>query len=698
MAISFTGGKGRSTYGSSLPSPGTVNVTIPTGTLIGDFLVYTFEISPDWDVTITSPGWTVSSDPHILTKIATAASGADTFTLTWAGGGLITYVVNTIAIQNAAALKVIIKSGQAYSNPPLPTFNIADIKAGDFLVYSLMLCSATSYSYSAAIANSYTLYGDTVVSSNWVRGVVGYYTAVSDGDTGTIPVANASINHSKVNYGFIAISIQAANVTAVPAVSTSDFAIPVTGIGYSTYSVPAISTSDNALASLTAANTITPPSAISTGSVGNIADSVAWTVDVIPASSTSDGAPVSLYWNGLAVVAAIATAVIKPPVVPLPVTPSNPIYTQAQYRAKFFEPTTIITRRIEILNADGVTLWDDQHGNPKRLISGSVSVDYTRDERRSIDLVLSNFDNALIHQPGGFWYDKIIRIWRGIKFYDITGLHDYEVSLGEFMIDRVQEGNTPKQVTITARDYTKKCLLSRFTQATSFASGTAIETVINILAANAGISKRLVPVTGKALGKDYMYERGVSRWEAMKDIASAFGYELFFDGSGYLVMRNYLDPTLSPVSHTFQTGKVVGNLVSWEKSADDTRIYNHIAVTGGDPNSTPVFAEAVNTNPSSPTRVALIGDRLYEFVSSFITTVQQAQDVADKFLKIHALEEYEISINTIVAPWLEAGEIAQFIDPDAPVTDPTRFLMTAYTIPLGLEPMSATGRRVTIVG
>lgn len=275
----------------------------------------------------------------------------------------------------------------------------------------------------------------------------------------------------------------------------------------------------------------------------------------------------------------------------------------------------------------------------------------------------------------------------------------WEIQLGEFLIDRITEDHFPYDVKVSGRDYTKKCIRSKYVITTAYASGTAIETAIKSIAQGAGITKFLLPVTGSALGKDYFFERGVTRWEAMNQIAGAFGYELFFDAQGYLVMREYLDPLTAPLGYTLLTG-VFSNLVTYQKSLNDSRIYNHILVTGesSDGEVNPVWAEALNTEPSSPTRISEIGDRLYEYSSSFITTEAQAQDVADKFLRLHALEEFDLNFSSIALPWLDVGEIVQFLDPRPSAGQPDRFLLSSLTIPLGLGPMSGNAKRVTYVG
>jgi len=275
----------------------------------------------------------------------------------------------------------------------------------------------------------------------------------------------------------------------------------------------------------------------------------------------------------------------------------------------------------------------------------------------------------------------------------------WETQIGEFMIDRITEPNFPNIIKVSGRDYTKKMLLSKFTAATGFNEGQSVDAVINTLASNAGIDaqKRLIPVTGKFLGRDFIFDAGTSRWEACKQIADAYGYELFFDAYGNLVMREYIDPTFGPLSYTFTTGSL-GNMVSYEKTVNDSRLYNHILVTGEASDILSVSAESRNDNPSSPTNITLIGDRLYTYSSSFITTTQQAQDVADSFLAIHALQEYELNLSALMLPWLEVGEIVAFEDPKASAIQPDRFLLSTLTYPLALGAMSAVGKRVTIVG
>lgn len=278
----------------------------------------------------------------------------------------------------------------------------------------------------------------------------------------------------------------------------------------------------------------------------------------------------------------------------------------------------------------------------------------------------------------------------------IRAISEWETQVGEFMIDRISEGHFPRHYKITGRDYSKKCMLSKFRYATQFATGQALETIIGSIAGAAGITKRLLPATGITVNKKFYFDRGVTRWDAMDEIAKAYEHEIFFDAQGYLVLRPMRDPATEDPLYTFATGNPDGVIVSFNKSTSDTRIYNVISVTGesSDQAIPPVHASAENNDPDSPTSVPNLGERVYEFVSSFIQTEQQAQDVADSFLKVHALEEYDASFETLMLPWLEVGDILRFVDPNPAPQDPDRLLLTTLTIPFELGPMSSSGKRV----
>lgn len=353
----------------------------------------------------------------------------------------------------------------------------------------------------------------------------------------------------------------------------------------------------------------------------------------------------------------------------------------------FFGSAGQLYRRVDIHNADG-TLWYSD----APVVEGSVSVSYDRAERRTFDLTLDNEDFIFRSDPAGFWYDKIIKIYRGAQVGNDTQYYQ----LGEFLIDTISSPNFPALTKIAGRDYAKMLMQTKFSEATGFVVGQSLDAIVRAIALNGGVTKVNVPTTGKSLTSDIFFDGGSPRWDAIAKLANDYGYELFFDAMGVLIMRPFVDPTTAPISYTFATGSS-GNLGSYELKTNDTRIFNHVVVKGSGNSSLPVYGYAENTEPSSPTRIARIGRRTMVYDSKFISDSNSATALAVALLKIYALESYEISVGSLTAPWMEVGTAIRFNDPNPAPAAPDRFLLTDITIPLAPGLMTGTAKRITIV-
>lgn len=365
----------------------------------------------------------------------------------------------------------------------------------------------------------------------------------------------------------------------------------------------------------------------------------------------------------------------------------------------------VVKRRVEIYESDAVTpfnipFWDG------RLIDGSITVDGTRDERRMCEFQLDNADFELGLDPyGGFWYDKILKAFWGIEYNNPRGSQTFwEMQVGEFMIDRIDEDYFPNTCKVTGRDYAKKCLITSIGNAIQFSNQTPVETIIGALGANAGIKKFRLPYTGLTFQDDIVFDAGTARWQIMKKLGDSVGFEVYITADGYLTMRAYQDPVLSPLSWTFQPGPTEdGSLVTYSRSSDDALVKNHVTVIGATVTddlglSTTAFGEARNDDPSSPTNIDRIGDRVDPFKSDYITDSGQAQAVAEMRLRVSSLEEFNISFSSMILPWVDGNDIVDIINPKETLYIPARFLLSNYTLPFGLGAMTGTGKRVTIVG
>lgn len=357
-------------------------------------------------------------------------------------------------------------------------------------------------------------------------------------------------------------------------------------------------------------------------------------------------------------------------------------------------PVTKVTRRVAFFESDGATPWQPGGEDPFLIEGGKVSLDHARDERRIFDCVIDNTDGRFKTGPGGLWYDKVVKIYRGVE----TATESWERQLGEFLIDNLNEPHHPGVVALDGRDFSKKLVGAEFAGATLFPENHPIEEVVRDIAVSGGvdISRMNLPLTGKSLGRDYLFDAGMKRWEAIKEVSTSYGYEVFFDNIGQLTMRAHADPYLDTPEYIFKTG-IDGNLAEYNKKSTDARLRNHIVVTGENADQIPVYAEAENTDAGSPTNTTRLGKRTYRYQSAFIETVTQAQNVADDFLKVMALEQFDIDLTAIVVPYIDVGVTVEFQDPDPLAGDPTKYLLGTVDIPLALEGMAATAGRVISV-
>ncbi|HEV7949928.1 MAG TPA: hypothetical protein VGP24_09195, partial [Glaciihabitans sp.] len=131
---------------------------------------------------------------------------------------------------------------------------------------------------------------------------------------------------------------------------------------------------------------------------------------------------------------------------------------------------------------------------------------------------------------------------------------NWEIQLGEFCIDTIAEDNFPPHVKITARDYTKLCIESKLSKATTFSKGQRVEDMIRAVAANCGISRMIVPRMSATLEADVTFDRETERWKIISDLAATVAHEAFFDNMGFLVVRPIADPSLTPITWTFGVG------------------------------------------------------------------------------------------------------------------------------------------------
>lgn len=277
----------------------------------------------------------------------------------------------------------------------------------------------------------------------------------------------------------------------------------------------------------------------------------------------------------------------------------------------------------------------------------------------------------------------------------------WDTQIGEFVFEDIDtDSEDPTLMRVTCKDYTARCQHAKLPTATTYTAGTSFDGFIRAQASNSMCFKQSVPPTGKTLPKDITYEADTERWKIMKETSTALGYEIFFNAQGYLVLRPFQDPLLTPATLRLSEGDD-GNLVQKSSKASGIRIRNWIVARGESSDATvlPVWAEAKNDQVGHPARISKLGPRFDSFTSPLLTTTAQCQETANNLLRVAGLEEFTMSFSAILFPWLECGEIIE-LEPDSnddSIAEPERYLLSTLSFPLDMSPMSGSGKRVTII-
>jgi hypothetical protein len=126
-----------------------------------------------------------------------------------------------------------------------------------------------------------------------------------------------------------------------------------------------------------------------------------------------------------------------------------------------------------------------------------------------------------------------------------------------------------------------------------------------------------------ALSRSIVVEE--SRYDALREIATALGKVMHFDGEGRLVIRSAPSPT-GPPRWSVRAGQG-GVLVNAARSLSREGVYNGVVVRGeGGDTTAPVLAVVVDGDPRSPTRWGGAFGKVPRFWSSPLITDAEAAE------------------------------------------------------------------------
>lgn len=367
--------------------------------------------------------------------------------------------------------------------------------------------------------------------------------------------------------------------------------------------------------------------------------------------------------------------------------------------------TTRILRRVDLYEVDGATLVLEDVD----VVDGSITVSHGAGPRRTCTFTLNGDDGALLPDPAGLWFGKVLKAWRGVILEQRDG-EEYWEQVGEFDIEPLDTDHFPADlVKLAGADYMARLARAHFSTVTTFGVGQTVESVVEQIATYGGLTKFRLETTGRYLGAEWQVETTTNLADAIQKVTRDHGCEAIVERDGYLAVRVVPEPAVAPTAFEFTIGPA-GSIAGMSVSKSGARLYNHVVVRGesSDPAFPAVWAEAENTEPSSPTRIydpdhpelGGIPRTTFTYVSPMITTEEQAQTVADALLVQRAILDVKATIAALVVPWLDAGTVVAVEDPNPAPSDPpiARWQLEQFTIPWTLGATDYQGSRAVRVG
>jgi len=378
------------------------------------------------------------------------------------------------------------------------------------------------------------------------------------------------------------------------------------------------------------------------------------------------------------------------------------------FRAAIQSPVHTMTVKAQVLDTNfnvvkGGTFYDTGRTGEIQnyIVDGAVDADASRGTRRVLNLSLMNPNAEFTPNSnwGGLFYvDRLIRVWRGVLH--ASGEEEL-IPLGTFLIDSadvIAERNM-SMVVLTGSDLWKKVNKAKFATATKWASGTPVQTVVKEMAELAGVTQFVIDdlshrtTQTKTLQADLNYERGEVIGDELLSLGTAWGLDIYFDPLGRMVSEEHrLDRA---AVWTYAPGDD-SSLLTVKAAYKDELLYNHVLVAGTADEENPVFAEAKDSDPSSPTSVDKIGKRTYMYESSYIATVAQAQTTANKLLAENVKMSEDIELQTVCNPAYECSDVLLIREGEFTKIDRS-LRIGSFTVPLSSSRQTIRLHRMVIL-
>lgn len=323
------------------------------------------------------------------------------------------------------------------------------------------------------------------------------------------------------------------------------------------------------------------------------------------------------------------------------------------------------------------------------VIDGSIQLSSGSGARRSCNITFDNHSGIYTPDPDGlFWINSRIKVLTGYKVNN----EDFLFSRGIFLMGEpsVNSNFSEQIVDLQLYDLFSNLdgtlggtLLNTYT----IPQGTDLETAVRLVFQEAGESR---PVIFQALDPSVQtsytltLESGNTYADILNRLSEMVSYVVYYDSNGF----PRFEAPINDISNIVNVGSVFDftideNLyLGAKRRLEFSKVRNTVKVYGMNVNGTIYQATSQDTNPSSSTRVALIGEKTMVITDDLIPSNTLCQTRADYELQksIQILES--IDVECVPVDLVEAGtSVITISDSNMGVTN-QRYIVNSVNFPL----------------
>lgn len=166
------------------------------------------------------------------------------------------------------------------------------------------------------------------------------------------------------------------------------------------------------------------------------------------------------------------------------------------------------------------------------------------------------------------------------------------------------------------------------------------------------------------------------------ELANIYACDIYYDTEGRLHLeKGNEQQTMENFASLWDYSDKETEYYAPQLNYDFKSVYNVIKVVGNNPATNLFVYTAKNTDPSSPTRISLIGEKILYIESSFCYNQDRTKDFANYMLRKKSMVPLTLSFQSSFIPHLDVNKVITITDEYLNYTQ-QRFMIQSLNIPL----------------